>query len=125
MADRWRIWLAAAGIGGAASVALAAASAHLAASGAQPDVDLAARFLMFHALALLGIAALSRQNAGRWLPIAALLFIAGSVCFSGGLCLIALVDHVFAPLIPVGGTILIMGWLALAVAAFTLRRRTE
>ncbi|HEY1722467.1 MAG TPA: DUF423 domain-containing protein [Magnetospirillaceae bacterium] len=125
MADRRRLWLAAAGIGGAASVILAAASAHLAASGAQPNIDLASRFLMFHALALIGIATLTRAYDGRWLTFAGSLFIIGTLCFSGGLCLAALVDHALVPLVPVGGTILILGWIALIVAGFTIRGRRE
>jgi uncharacterized membrane protein YgdD (TMEM256/DUF423 family) len=119
-----RLWVVAAGIGGAAGVVLAAASAHLAAAGTQSNLDLASRFLMIHALVLLGIAALSRSG-GRWLTIAGALFALGCICFSGGLCLIALVDRVFAPLVPIGGTVLILGWLALAVAGFTLRKRRD
>jgi uncharacterized membrane protein YgdD (TMEM256/DUF423 family) len=119
-ADAHRVWLAAAGVAGALGVILGAVSAHLAATGAQPDIDLASRFLLFHAAALLGVAALMRPGT-PWLRIAGALFILGCLCFCGGLCLIALVDRGFAPLVPVGGTILILGWLALVVAAFAGR----
>jgi uncharacterized membrane protein YgdD (TMEM256/DUF423 family) len=114
--DGRRVWLGAAGLGGAIAVILAAGSAHLADAGARPDIDLASRFLLFHALALLGIAVLSGPGT-RWLHAAGALFLAGMVCFAGGLCLAALVDRLFVPLVPVGGTLLILGWLALFAAA--------
>ena len=118
--DGRRLWLGAAALAGAGAVMLAASSAHLADAGARPDVDLASRFLLFHALALMGIAALIRPGA-RWLHVAGTLFVAGSLCFAGGLCLAALVDRGFVPLVPVGGTLLILGWLALFVAALARR----
>ena len=118
--DGRRLWLGAAALAGAAAVVLAASSAHLADAGARPDVDLASRFLLCHALALMGIAALVRPGA-RWLHVAGALFVAGSTCFAGGLCLAALVDHRFVPLVPVGGTLLILGWLALLAAAVVRR----
>jgi uncharacterized membrane protein YgdD (TMEM256/DUF423 family) len=118
--DGRRLWLGTAALVGAAAVALAAASAHLADAGGRPDVDLASRFLLFHALALMGVAALARPGA-RWLHVAATLFVAGSLCFAGGLCLAALVDRAFVPLVPVGGTLLILGWLALLAAAIARR----
>ncbi len=117
--DWRRLWLAIAGLIGAAGVGLAAASAHLA-QGAEPDLDLAARFLLFHAPALLAIAALTRWGA-RWLNFAAALLAAGAICFSGGLVLIVWVGHGFAPLVPVGGTVLILGWLAVVAAAISQR----
>lgn len=122
MSDGRRPWVVSAGIGGAAGVVLAAASAHLAGmnAAAQSNIDIAARFLMFHALALIGVAALNRDG-GRWLTAAVFLFVIGSVCFSGGLCLVALVGRAFGPVIPIGGVLLILGWLALAVAGFRLR----
>jgi uncharacterized membrane protein YgdD (TMEM256/DUF423 family) len=118
--DGRRLWLGAAGLAGTVGVMLAASAAHLADSAARPDIDLAARFLLFHALALLGIAALIRTGA-RWLHAAGGLFVLGSACFAGGLCLTALVDHRLVPLVPVGGTLLILGWLALVAAAISRR----
>ena len=118
--DGRRLWLAFAGLAGAAAVTLAAGAAHSIEVAARPDVDLASRFLLFHALALLGIAALARPGA-RWLHVAGALFVAGMVCFAGGLCLTALVDRAFVPLVPTGGTLLILGWLALIVAAIARR----
>jgi uncharacterized membrane protein YgdD (TMEM256/DUF423 family) len=112
-----RLWQAAAGILGAAGVGLAAAAAHLSAS---PNLELAARFLLIDALALLGIAAATRGHE-KWLRVSGVLFVVGSLCFSGGLCLIAVIGEHAGPLVPIGGTALILGWLALAVSAFADR----
>jgi len=115
-----RLWQGAAGLLGAAGLALAAAAAHLAIGGEPRHLELAAGFLILHALALLGVAALTHGGA-RWLRLAGALFTLGAVCFSGGLVLIAVAGQGMAPLVPVGGTALIMGWLALAIAAFADR----
>jgi len=109
-----RVWLGIAGILGAGGVALAAVSAHLASS---PNLDLAARFLLIHAVALIGIAAVTRGSE-KWLRVAGGLLALGSVCFSGGLVLIETIGPHAGPVIPVGGTAMILGWLALAVSAF-------
>ena len=74
---RRRLWQGLAGLLGAAGVALAAASAHLAASAQAPNLQLASGFLVFHALALLGVAALSHAGV-RWLAVAGALFAFGS-----------------------------------------------
>ena len=113
---RRRLWQGLAGLLGAAGVALAAASAHLAASAQAPNLQLASGFLVFHALALLGVAALSHAGA-RWLAVAGALLAFGSICFSGGLVLVTIAGQGLAPLVPVGGTALILGWIALAVSA--------
>ena len=112
-----RIWLGASGVLGAAGVALAAAAAHLAAAGSGSNLELAAQFLLIHALALLGIAAVTRGHE-KWLRVGGALFVLGSICFSGGLCLIALIGPGAGPMVPVGGTALILGWIVLAVSAF-------
>ena len=111
-----RLWQALAGILGALGVALGAAAAHLAMAGNAGNLQLASAFLIFHALALMGVAALTR-GPGPWLRIAGALFALGATCFSGGLALNAVVEGGAGPVIPVGGTALILGWLALAVSA--------
>jgi uncharacterized membrane protein YgdD (TMEM256/DUF423 family) len=66
---------------------------------------------------LIGIAAVTRGHE-KWLRVAGALLAAGVVCFSGGLCLIETIGSHAGPLIPVGGTAMILGWLALAVSTF-------
>lgn len=102
---------------GAAGVALAAAAAH-----AAPGVglDSAAQILMVHAVALVaGAAAVSAGLAWRPIALAGLIgFVLGALFFSGDITLRAFVGNRLFPMAaPTGGSILILSWLALAVAA--------
>ena len=105
-----------AGLMGAAGVALAAAAAHGAAAG----LDSAAHLLLFHAAAV--IAGLSLLDGGRlWRPalLAALGgWVAGSVLFAADLGMRAFAGQRLFPMAaPAGGTLLILAWLSLALAA--------
>ena len=106
-----------AGVMGAAGVALAAAAAH-AAPGA--GLDSAAQILMVHAAALLGgSAAVAAGLTVRPLALAALIgFVLGTVFFAGDIALRAFVGNRLFPMAaPTGGSILILSWIALSVAA--------
>src|SRR6201986_5370992 len=103
---------------GAAGVVLAAAAAH-AAPGA--GLDSAAYLLLFHAVAVLGAAALVQQ--GQLWPPAALVAMAGYVLggalFAGDVSMRAFAGHRLFPMAaPTGGTILILSWLRLVACAF-------
>lgn len=80
-----------------------------------------ARYQMYHALAM-GLAALAaRGAAARRAGIAAMLFLAGILLFSGSLYLLALTGNVALGMVtPLGGLCLIAGWIALAAAALRL-----
>jgi uncharacterized membrane protein YgdD (TMEM256/DUF423 family) len=102
---------------GAGGVILAAAGAHVT-PGA--GLDSAAYMLLFHAVAVLGGAALLEQGQ-LWRPLA-LIALAGLVLggslFSCDVALRAFAGHrLFAMAAPTGGTILIAAWIALAAAA--------
>lgn len=77
-----------------------------------------ARYQMYHALAM-GLAALAaRRAAAKRANIAAALFLAGILLFSGSLYLLALTGvSTLGMVTPVGGLCLIAGWIALALAA--------
>jgi uncharacterized membrane protein YgdD (TMEM256/DUF423 family) len=111
------IVIALAGLMGACGIALAAAGAH-AAPGA--GLEAAAYMLLFHAAALLAGATLVGQGL-LWRPLGfAVLaaWIVGALLFSGDIALRAFAGHrLFAMAAPSGGIILIIGWIALAVAA--------
>lgn len=111
------ILIALAGVLGAAGIVLAAAGAHMA-PGA--GLDSAAYMLLFHAAAVLGGAALARQDM-LWRPLALAVlagFVLGAALFSGDIALRAFTAHRLFPFAaPSGGFILIAAWLALAVAA--------
>jgi uncharacterized membrane protein YgdD (TMEM256/DUF423 family) len=105
---------------GAAGVVLAAAAAH-AAPGA--GLDSAAYLLLFHAVAVLGAAALVQQGL-LWPPaglIAMAGYALGAALFAGDVSMRAFAGHRLFPMAaPTGGTILIVSWLVLALAAFVI-----
>jgi uncharacterized membrane protein YgdD (TMEM256/DUF423 family) len=111
------IFLALAGVMGAAGIMLAAAGAH-AAPGA--GLDSAATMLLFHATAIIGGAALVQQSVlSRPLVLVVLAaWVVGAVLFSGDIALRAFAGHRLFPMAaPSGGIVLILGWLGFAMAA--------
>ena len=111
------VLLVLAGLMGAGGVVLAAAGAH-----AAPHAGLAAAayLLLFHATAILGGAALTKQGL-LWRPLVLAVLIAwvvGATLFAGDVSARAFIGHRLFPMAaPAGGTILIAAWLALAIAA--------
>ena len=115
------------GVVGAASAFLAVAAgafgAHALRTRLAPDLlaafETAARYQMYHALALLFAA----WAATRWplgpVRAAGWLFVVGTVVFSGSLYLLALTGvRGFGAVTPLGGLALLAGWLALAVGVW-------
>jgi len=87
--------------------------------------ETAARYQMYHALALFGIGTLAAATPlpRRWLNVAALAFGAGILLFSGSLYALALgAPRWLGAITPLGGTLFMIGWLAVAVAALKARR---
>lgn len=117
-----RLAVVLAGLMGAAGVALAAASAH------QPDATRlasASSMLLFHASAVIGAALLTGHGiALRGLGLTATFgFVAGAALFAGDLVLRQYAGHgLFTMAAPTGGTLLILSWLVLALAALWPRR---
>ncbi len=115
-----RLWLALAGLSGAAGVALAAAAVH----GTLADAALVARaadVLLLHAPALIACAWLAYRRGGVWPNLAGLAFLAGIVLFCGTLGARGVGLSVPDGLAPAGGIALIVGWLAMAGAALGRR----
>lgn len=110
------------------SVAAGAFGAHglksvLAASGQADNWETACRYAMYHALALLavGLLALIRSPAPAGLGTAAWCFVVGTLVFSGCLAALALSGlKMLGAIVPVGGVLLIVGWVILARAAASL-----
>jgi len=109
-------WLVAvAGLSGAAGVGLAAAGTHT----GQPDLGVAANFLLFHAPALIGIALLS---GNRIATAAGWVLVAGLVLFAGDLVMLTERGASPFPLAaPIGGSLMILGWLLVAPSPFVGR----
>jgi uncharacterized membrane protein YgdD (TMEM256/DUF423 family) len=106
-----------AGLMGASGVILAAAAAH-AKSGM--GLDGAGYLLLFHAVAVLsGVALLQQSVLLRPLVISVLSgWVLGSTLFAGDIAVRAFVGYRLFPMAaPIGGVVLILAWLALAVAA--------
>ncbi|WP_232227542.1 DUF423 domain-containing protein [Aerolutibacter daejeonensis] len=108
-------WLAAAGaVMAALAVGLAAYASHGAEGEAQARLQSAALFLFGHGVALAALAPLAAGRPWRVLALAGLLL--GTVLFSGSLVMNVLHQWPTA-LAPMGGTLMMAGWLAWAVAA--------
>ncbi|GLK72653.1 hypothetical protein GCM10017643_27690 [Ancylobacter dichloromethanicus] len=108
---------------GAAGVAAAAAGAHVS---ADPNLATAASFLMLGAAAVTGGCALAAARGPGWsfATVGAGIITLGTVLFSGTLAARALWNIVLFPMAaPAGGTMLILGWLVLALAAFERETR--
>jgi uncharacterized membrane protein YgdD (TMEM256/DUF423 family) len=83
-----------------------------------------ARYQMYHALALLLVALLlSRaEQSQTFFTIAGWAFIAGTIIFSGSLYALSLTNIKFLGAItPLGGVAYIVGWVSLAVAAWSFK----
>lgn len=105
-------FLLAAGLLGAAGVALSAAAAH--AGGV--NVATAANFLLFHAPAFLALG-LFGSSAGRVLKAGGWVILAGLLLFAGDLVARHyLGNRLFPMAAPTGGTLMIAGWLVIALA---------
>jgi uncharacterized membrane protein YgdD (TMEM256/DUF423 family) len=79
--------------------------------------DLAARYQMFHALALLVGAGRTGVETTRALRVATWGFVAGIVLFSGSLYLLATTGvKILGAITPIGGVGFLIGWTALAIS---------
>ena len=77
--------------------------------------DIATRYLMFHALGIFLIALLGFQLPKESLEIPVTMMIVGISIFSGSLYLLAMLDFKKLGMVtPIGGLLLIVGWLLLA-----------
>jgi uncharacterized membrane protein YgdD (TMEM256/DUF423 family) len=117
------IWILAASVNGLLAIAAGAAASHLFAADVHRIalMSTAAQYAMYHALALIALAALAARGAGRverFLAAAGWLFLAGTVLFSGSLYLLALTGTpVFAQVTPIGGIAFMLGWISLGISA--------
>lgn len=121
-----RRYLAAAGLNGAMGVAFGAWAAHGLAGrlppGALEWIRTGASYQLWHAVALLGLAALAARRESRLLAIAGIGFGCGALLFGGSLYLYAWSAQAWlAAVTPVGGALMIGGWLVILIAAFRTR----
>lgn len=116
MASINRLFLAVGGLCGAAGVGLSALGSH---SGGGNSA-IAGSFLIMHAAALLGIAALPSR---RLLGIAGIVLAVGLILFAGDLVARERLGGALFPMAaPIGGGGLILGWLLVAASALFSER---
>jgi len=106
-------WTLVGGLVGLGAVAAGAFGAHGLKGVFTPDrletFEVAVRYQMFHALAIL-LAGLLDARTAAWC------FLAGTAIFSGSLYLLVLTEHRWLGAVtPVGGLLLLAGWLLLAL----------
>jgi uncharacterized membrane protein YgdD (TMEM256/DUF423 family) len=121
-----RIFFGLGAISAALAVALGAFAAHGLRSRISADAlttfETGARYHIYHALALLAVAWACSRWPSAWASAAGWLFVAGTVLFSGSLYLLAVTGvRALGAITPFGGLAFILGWLALAWAAWTAR----
>ncbi len=111
-----RALVVAASLMGAAGIVLAALGAH---GADRTRLATASSMLLFHAPVILAVALLTAQRLvqQQLAAVAAIGLVAGSALFASDLALRDLAGHALFPMAaPTGGTILIAGWLVLALA---------
>lgn len=120
-----RTFLLIGALAGFLAVAFGAFGAHALRSRLSPEMlavfETGVRYQMYHALALLIVAAAAARFGG-WMMIAAgWLFTAGIVVFSGSLYALALTGvTTLGAITPIGGLAFLGGWALLAIAAALL-----
>jgi uncharacterized membrane protein YgdD (TMEM256/DUF423 family) len=80
------------------------------------NLEVGARYHMYHVLALLAVGLLQRSDPGFG-GIAAVSFLLGILVFSGCLYAYSLTGiKTFAMIVPLGGVSMIVGWVSLAIS---------
>lgn len=116
-------WVAIASLFGFTAVAAGALGAHALKNRLEPDqlaaFEVAVRYQMYHALALLAVAWIASLRPSRLISASGYCMAAGVFCFSGSIyALIALNWRWLGPITPIGGLLLMAGWLLFGIAAF-------
>jgi uncharacterized membrane protein YgdD (TMEM256/DUF423 family) len=122
-----RHWLVGAGLSGIMGVSFGAFAAHGLSRLGDPQVvdwvKTGAGYQLWHAAALLALAGFGDRLASRWVGFAAHGFFWGALIFAGSLYLMALLQlRWLGAVTPIGGVLMILGWLSLAIAGLRRER---
>ncbi len=128
------IWLFLAGLFGLLGVAMGAVGDHLLhdqlATQTYLTFLIGVRYQIWHTLALLGVAAVlnnaTRPFARTMLHIAGFCFFGGMVLFCGGIYLLTIMKMTkIEMIIPVGGVVLLVGWVFILLSAFASKNKAS
>jgi uncharacterized membrane protein YgdD (TMEM256/DUF423 family) len=122
-----RTWIALGALAGLTGVAMAALAAHglgALAPSALGALRNAIEMQVWHALALLACG-LWAPRGGRLADAAGAAFTIGIVLFSGGIYSLEFLGERLANVVPIGGMLLMAGWILLASSALVGGRRTR
>lgn len=116
-----KLFLMVGALSGAVSVAAGAFGSHGLRAKLEPRMlevfETAARYQMYHALALMAVAWVASRWPGSMTTASGWLFVAGTVLFSGSLYGYTLTGvRTLAIITPIGGVCFILGWICLALA---------
>lgn len=118
-----RLFFSLGSLSGLIAVAAGALGAHILRARLSPDMlanfQTAARYQMYHALALLASAWALTRWPGPAISAAGWLFVAGTAIFSGSLYALSLSGaRWLGAITPLGGVAFVVGWLCLAWGAW-------
>ncbi len=121
-----RLWIALGALAGLTAVAMAALAAH-----GLGDLDPPSLTMMRNAIEMQGWHALALLACGLWVPRGGRLadwagaaFAAGIVLFCGAVYALGLAGMHLGIMAPIGGSLLMVGWLLLGLSALVTTRRT-
>jgi uncharacterized membrane protein YgdD (TMEM256/DUF423 family) len=131
---RWLVFLAA--ISGFLSVGIGAMASHslpkrLAVQGFDETTiskkldqcDIGSKYQMAHSIALLALGLSGFANHSKLAQIASSLMLLGTLFFSGGLYSLVFADEIIHwSIVPIGGSLLMLGWLSLALASLVVKQ---
>jgi uncharacterized membrane protein YgdD (TMEM256/DUF423 family) len=117
-----RFWIVIGALYGLLSLVAGTISAHYLPesmdAGARHTFDIAVRFQIFHALALLAAGLLEDRWKSRLVNLSGGMFAVGALLFCGSLYILALsAIGAFGAVAPVGGATLLLGWASLLLGA--------
>jgi uncharacterized membrane protein YgdD (TMEM256/DUF423 family) len=116
-----RLFLTIGALSAAISVAAGAFGAHALRARVEPRLlevfETAARYQMYHALALMAVAWVAGRWPGTLSTASGWLFVAGTLLFSGSLYAMTFTGvRALGAITPIGGVCFIAGWVCLALA---------
>ncbi len=78
--------------------------------------ETAVKYHFYHALAILALGILAQKTPNKYLRYSYFLFLGGVVIFSGSLYVLCLTNiGILGAITPIGGVLLIAGWVSLAL----------